>query len=327
MNHPSFRNVELAMNGVNNRNNIVDIRAVRNFQGHTDSYMTYFRYDEHMIDHFEDTKTVTGFTGPAYADFLPIDIDAEDLQQAQDQLQHLLYNMNEHGVDENVCKFYFSGAKGFHVMIPSGVIGAEPSEDIHERFRRVAEALSDGITIDTGIYNKTRLFRLPNTINSKTGLYKIQLYPFQATSLSITQIKDKAREPSERLDVDDEYDVSDELHDIYQRDPEKPTATNTGPVKTYLCMAELMKGVGDGQRDNTAVRVASHLRRSGLSAEMIWAALDEWNEKNDPPMETSRLEAKFHQGLKGYEFGCHDFLMKENCSPDCLFYRPEWGRF
>lgn len=325
MKFKDYRFVNLASEGVHNR----QMKALNDFpkvEGQTDTYCTYFRYPIDMIEHYNEKHSVKGYQGKAWADWLPIDIDSDNLQQAQFGLQALVMNLEDYGIDVDTCRFYFSGAKGFHVMIPSGYFTQEPSHDIHKRFRRVAISLSNNLDIDTSIYDKTRIFRLPNTINSKTGLYKIELYPFEAMHSSIYEIKQKAKTPREKLEIETDYDLSEELTKIYHEDLSKPQGKTT-KTKVKVCMQSLMQGVGEGNRDNVGVRVATHLRQSGLTPKMMWSALDEWNDSNDPPLETDELERIFDQGLQEYEFGCHDPILKEHCSPECLFYKSDWGRF
>lgn len=328
--HKDYHYVECALGGAQNRNNITPVWAMKNVTGYRECYATYYRYNHEMIDHFNEKNTVSGYQGQAYADWLPIDIDSPDLDQAQDNLNRLFDNLEALEVDVNCCRVYFSGAKGFHVMIPSQIFEAVPSIDIHKRFRKLALHIAKGINIDTSIYDKTRIFRLPNTINAKTGLFKVELYPFQSISLPIDEILNMAKNPVERLEIETDFDTNEELKEIYlsplEQAKPKGNARNSA-VKTYICMSELMKGVGEGNRDNVAVRVAAHLRQSGLSPEMVWAALDTWNESNNPPLETYELERVYDQGLRDYEFGCHDFILKEHCNKDCLFYKEHWGRF
>lgn len=329
MKYPEFRYVDLAMNGVNNRNTIVPVHAVKNYQGHTDSYMTYFRYNDEMLDHFQEKKSVGGYQGQAYADWLPIDIDCENLQEALFNLQKFVQNLEDYEIDINVCRFYFSGSKGFHVMIPSQLFGACPSNDIHKRFRNVATILAKGIKIDTSIYDKTRIFRLPNTINSRSNLFKVELHPYHLF-FPIENILNLANSPVERRDdIETEFDVNEELKTIYEAPIDKPK-NNTGGidgVKSYLCMKKLNEGVSSGERDNVGIRVAAHLKRSGLSKNMMWGALESWNELNDPPLETYELQRIYDQALtQQYEFGCHDYLLKANCDKKCVFYKEEWSR-
>ena len=44
-------------------------------------------------------------------------------------------------------------------------------------------------TLDTVIYNTTRLYRISNTKNPKSGLYKIELEPADLEECSVEQIK------------------------------------------------------------------------------------------------------------------------------------------
>src|SRR5690625_344450 len=328
MNYPDFKYVNVAVNGVYNRKGIYDISRLGNPSGRSETYCTYFRYNDEMADHFGQKGTVSGYQGKAWSDWLPIDIDSDNLEEAQMYLMHLITNLDDYGIDTNSCRFYFSGAKGFHVMIPSAYFQAEPSIDVHKRFRKIAVELANGINIDTAIYDKTRIFRLPNTINAKSGLHKIELYSFEAMSLDIKDILDRAKEPSEKLDIENDIDASEELTQLYHEDLNKPKSNDKKTsVRTKICMSSLMQGVGSGERDNVGVRVASHLRQSGLTPKMLFVALDEWNSTNDPPLTDDELSRIYDQGLQDYEFGCHDPILKANCNPNCLFYQKSWRRF
>lgn len=323
MEHPTFRFVDTALNGVNSRNNLKDIHQVKGYQGTTDSFMTYFRYNNEMALHFREKRSVGGYQGQAYADWLPIDIDSESLQEAQDSLTKFVQNLGSFEIDPSICRFYFSGSKGFHVMIPSRLFGACPSSDINKRFRAVALSLAKGIKIDTSIYDKTRIFRLPNTINSRSNLYKIELYPFQALHSPIREILHMAKRPGERIQVKKEFTENEQLKEIYHA-PLGAVRKDKGSVegvKAYLCMKKLNEGVGSGQRDNVGVRVASHLKRSGLSKPMIWAGLEAWNDLNSPPLQKQELERIYEQGLSQYEFGCNDHILKAHCDKRCIFYK------
>ena len=329
MNHPEYRYVHTAVNGAGNRRGVYDITKLGDPAGKVDTYCTYFRYDKEMVEHYQNTRSVGSFTGSMWSDWLPIDIDSDNLEEAKHNLSGLMQNLEAYDIDLNTCRFYFSGAKGFHVMIPTDYFQAHPSKDINKRFRKVAIELAKGLNIDTHIYDKARIFRLPNTINSKTGLYKVELYPFEVMNMTIEEIKKKAVQPVEKLDIDDDFYPSQELTVLYHEDLNKPKKnTQTGKTKYKPCMQSLMTGVGHGERDNAGIRVASHLYQQGLSRTMAWSALEAWNESNDPALETYELERLWEQGMnyKG-GFGCNDPMLKERCSPDCIFYKEEWGRF
>jgi len=325
MNHEEYKYVNVSTNGAFNRKNLIDYKRLGSPEGLKDAYMTYFRYNDEMVEHFNKNKTVAKFKGSAWSEWLPIDIDSEDLEESQMYLTTIIQRLADYGIDENTCRFYFSGNAGFHVMIPSAYFGAVPSEDIGKRFKRIAYLLSEGVEIDSSIYDKTRLFRLPNTINTKSGLYKVELYPFEAMSMSIKDIQHKALLPVEELDIDDEFDLSEELTEIYHSPFEKPKREVKSGAKAKICIETMMYEKDlEGERDNIGIRISSHLRQSGLNPKMMWVALNEWNDGLDAPLQDYEIERIFEQGLEGYQFGCKDEFLKGRCDPNCLFFQDDW---
>src|SRR5699024_3740554 len=93
------------------------------------------------------------------------------------------------------------------------------------------------------------------------------------------------------------------------------------------CMSKMMTGISEGERDQAGIRVAAHLKQSGLTDQMLLAALDEWNKTNDPPLDDNEISRIFRQSNEGYEFGCFDEMLKERCDPKCLLYKESWNRF
>ena len=128
-----------------------------------------------------------------------LDIDAEDsLEEAkQDALKAcgLLQQLLE--IDANTIERYFSGCRGFHVTVPFGVFGNEASPHLMAALRIWAEEITRGGVkhIDLGVYQPARLLRLPGSINSKSGLHKIPLWPEELEKLSVEEIRQAARQP------------------------------------------------------------------------------------------------------------------------------------
>ena len=315
--------VDVATNGAMNRNKIHPYDSLITWDKHlVDTYTTYFRYGEDMKQHVSDSGSVKGFSGKAYSPWIPFDIDSEDLRDAYQQLIKLMKVINNYRVSLEHCKFYFSGSKGFHVMLPSSLVGVEPSEDIHLRFRKFAKRIGNGIKLDMSIYDKVKLFRLPNTINSKKNKYKIQLNLFEIQSMNVSDILDLSSIQRKEWDVP-EVGINDTLQSIYESEEvSKPiTHTNNQTVKVKICMHRMMSGIGQGERDNAAVRIVDHMKKSGLSEDMIWVAIQSWNNKNNPPLTEQELQTTFAQGMKEYNYGCKDFLLEKYCDKSCIFYK------
>jgi len=73
---------------------------------------------------------------------------------------------------------FFSGGRGFHVVIPAGAMGQPLAEDNHLVNRRIVELIQEEtgeLGLDWAIYSNRRQFRLPNTRHQKSGLYKVLL--------------------------------------------------------------------------------------------------------------------------------------------------------
>lgn len=330
MRHEQYSFVEVAVGGAMNRGKVGDIRHMADLTGHLDCYKTVYRYPAEFVQHFHGQgRSVRGYNGEAFADWLPLDIDSDNLDTSLDYLRRIIDRLEIIGAEVNACKFFFSGAKGFHVLIPSAIFGASPSRDIHKRFRAVAEYIG-GSMIDTKVYDKTRLFRIPNTVNSKTGLYKVEFYPHELLTMTMKEIIDTARSPRFDVDVETDFDGNEELAEIYAKTVEpkrnKPTLTGKGLPNRFTCMAKMMRqGSPEGSRNVSALRLMAHLKQSGLSENMIFVSMHEWNDKSSAPMDYDEIVTIFTNGMSAeYDFGCRDEIKKMYCSNECVWYKPEY---
>jgi len=112
---------------------------------------------------------VAGFDGELYYDFVVIDIDKIHLKQFMLFLNHLNINYD---IPIDILRLYFSGSKGFHVLIPSTVFGLKPSYSLNVQVRKIVEELcSNVIEFDGSLYDKLQAYRLRNSIHSKFSLY------------------------------------------------------------------------------------------------------------------------------------------------------------
>lgn len=134
---------------------------------------------------------------PLLTDFA-IDLDSEiDVDIAkEDAIKLVDFFVRAWDLGKDDFRIYFSGSKGFHIVIQAEVLGVPAdSEKIQQRvFRRIAAFLAVKLkllTLDLNIYSNGRFLTLPNTIHSKTGLRKIFLDPSEL-HLSVAEIKEKA---------------------------------------------------------------------------------------------------------------------------------------
>lgn len=86
------------------------------------------------------------------------------------------------GLPLDTIQLYFSGNKGFHIIIDHQVLNIQPQVSLHRKHKQIASTLKQGhhlTTIDLNIYTNRRLCRNVNKKHPESGLYKIALTPAQ----------------------------------------------------------------------------------------------------------------------------------------------------
>ncbi len=146
----------------------------------TQSYLSAFQFGDDFKDHLASTGSTAGFSGPCFSPWLWFDFDADDPAHAQADAAALAEWLGENaGVDSAGLLLFYSGSKGFHVGLPTALWNPSPSLDFHRVARRFAENLADAasVSIDSGVYDRVRCFRAPNSRHPKTGRHKRYLTP------------------------------------------------------------------------------------------------------------------------------------------------------
>ncbi len=286
---PDFKFIDTAIGGFKRRNNVIDLADFQLPDYPFECYRTTFRFDQAYPAYLLNNKnSVKGYRGRCYADFIFIDIDAPDLSVSHKITRDFLrYLEQQYDVPLDALCIYFSGCKGFHVEIPVTLLGGiEPSENLPRRFKNFVLSLGDW-NFDERIYDHNRLWRITNSINSKTGLYKIRLTPTELFDLSIAAIKEKAKEPVplDTFTPSDDWDPLPGFVELWHR-PKPPqktwvTASRNAEIKD---LAFLHKGVSEGQRNDSLFIHAKRLRALGDKQSKAERLLLDWNQKNAPPL-------------------------------------------
>jgi len=169
-----FKYIDTAIGGVNKRNNPIEASRLKSLLNGTniDCFRTYFHFPNSFAEHVKRTGTVSGYDGPYYSTYIPIDIDSTDPKQALERTRRILRNLQDtYELDLNVIPLFFSGAKGFHIMLSTKLFGIKPAKNLDKIYRRIVETIIPvGTEVDYAIYDKVRLLRIANTIHSKTTL-------------------------------------------------------------------------------------------------------------------------------------------------------------
>jgi len=128
-----------------------------------------------------------------------LDIDSEqDLEQARHDTLKACDLLIEHlGLKPECLDLWFSGAKGFHLLVPLVVFGYPNYNHLLQVWKALAKRLvNEGAAhIDLGVYDRARVLRLPNSMHSKTSLYKVPLEYKELRDLGLDHVLEVAKHP------------------------------------------------------------------------------------------------------------------------------------
>lgn len=299
----------------------------------TDTYSTVYSYDNKNQD-------LANIVAPLY-----IDLDINDLEKDYDKLRKdvllLIRKLRTvfHLQEDNI-QIFFSGSKGYHIIIPYEVFGIEPSKDLNDRYKLiVTELKSYTITksIDTRIYDSKRLFREPNTINTKTGLYKVYMTIDQVRDFSYDDLINRARTPQATVEPNKEYNpkADEALNTMVNELKERQKKTINHKVARQMLQNKellpcvkyiLQNGAQKGGRNNTAMALASALFQRNEDRAYVEQIMDTWNRtKLDEPLPERELEltvrSAFNNVNDGRRYGCGAFIDMGICVKGCPIRR------
>jgi hypothetical protein len=289
--YSDYTYIDLAIGSVANRNNVQDITKIKNYSGQFECYRTVFRFNNSYKMHFDNTKSVSGFRGNCYADWLPIDIDSQDLNEAYGKTKTVI-EMLKLDFDYDAYYLFFSGAKGFHILIPSQCFGIfQPSEKLPNIFKLIAKDLCQD-NGDGTIYEINRLFRMVNSQHGKSNLFKIPLTRMEF-NLGIDKIKELAKQPKESsfYSMSDSV-INDQFKELYQKYLKTNNVKSEIPQedKKENKILSILSGVKEGQRDSSATSLAGLFKSKGFDESFTLELLLLLNSQNKPPIEATQLK-------------------------------------
>lgn len=196
-------------------------------------------------------------------------------------------------------RIFFSGMKGFHLVIPAAYFGYLPDRKLDEQFKWIAHAINErspNKTLDLGIYESRRLFRLENSIHQETGLHKIPLQYDEAVNMSLSEIEKLAQKPR-IINYPKSYLVKEaneewqryikDLQGFKQMQKERRGKTPSIPKgQTPDVVQEIIdRGPMKGVRNETVAALTSFWKNQGYEEEEILNLLLDWNDGSLPERE------------------------------------------
>lgn len=330
---------------------IADVPGLVETHDHYGCYATYFFYSDEVLSYMsaqaeQAAATISGYAGRVWAPYFPIDLDDREVTPALEAARLLVALFIDcWRVDPNGLQIYFSGAKGFHLMLDTRLFGRiAPSKNLPLIFdsmrRHLAQKLPEPLraTLDLTIKDRVRLLRLPNTVHEKSKLHKIILGIDELNELAADAIRARARSRRALSATDEsgfvprfEVRANGEGARFYERIRRQIRAVTRRPFAYRFGRPADLTRIGfpcagveriwqsrvePGQRNNCAIRLASELRLLGLSAAETKGKLVEWNEKNNIELPADELHAvvrSAYQHRFPYRYGCRDEILRSFC--------------
>lgn len=344
--HPEYGYKGAALGDLRYRNNVVrvdDVNAMVKSTSRAECYTTIFRFTEDYLTYRNEKGTVEGYVGSCYTDMFWFDVDDDNLENSLIGTFNLLVTLeNSFHVDRKDLKVYFSGKKGFHVGIPTSTFGALPSPQLPRALKAMAGRIAEvaGVTIDYSIYRTNSLLRLPNTVNAKSGLFKIPLPLAGFENMTIAEITARAVEMQRTLGgpvgpaLPNPTLITLYQHSLNvvqtegQKRVELPVLNNREsemPQFDKVCMYRMLKGVPSGHRNEVCLRLADHFRKKGLPLSVTLAALLQWNRLNEAALNELDVQDVVNRVYESqYDFGCNDPILDRYCARECYLYEKKY---
>ena len=300
----AFVYVDTAIGGANRRNRVVRADAFAPPPGAVDCFRTYLLFSDDLLRYMEANPndagrpSVRGYPGPSLALSVPLDFDREgDPAAALADARAFVRRVGARfDLPPQAVRAWFSGRKGFSLELPAALFGGfAPSPETAARLGALVGVLAEGLpTLDGKIYERVRLWRVENTVNAKSGLFKIPLATHELLTLGLDQVRDLATRPREVERVpDDEWDPVPDLVALWRGTAIRsraPASVRVGAFARGLTDAQVAEVVGtvgphwaQGQKHDLALCLGGYLAREGVPEEQALAVVRRLAARDERP--------------------------------------------
>lgn len=289
-------------------------------------------------EHYKPEITFTQYEGIARPalNMVSFDFDAEDPNDALLDVRKFV----EWLAIDDIAIFY-SGSKGFHVMIPFNYFPLEVNKHLPNQLKDLASLLKETYkTLDTSIYNYNRKFRVPFSAHDKTSRFKTFIAKEYIGTLAIEAIQNMAIDRF-AFDFMAEIDPEKERNKLdifitafetvkrksYEVEKERAgTIEKPSPFEKYdnkLCIKKMMESrCDDVGRNNACLRIVNDYYRTGKPKATCEADVAIWGNKNGlPPIEMAMIINNIYDRGQNYNFGCQDEAKSIYCSAKCSIWK------
>jgi len=276
-------------------------------------YLGTFWLTEDFKKHYETTGSTNEYDGICWSPWLWFDIDCKDnVEKAQLEVIKLADYFVSIGVEQNDLLIFLSGNKGFHLAVP--FYGPSPSNDFNLKCKILAGQVVSRLgleCVDFTLYQKTRLFRCPNSRHEKTGLYKRLFELWEVRNKSLSELQEMAKSPKlfvvgdfkpmcEKLkaqwySIEMDKDIKNEKTNnsvSKKADYYPPSRLNRNTIEFLRCGAE------DGEREMACWKAAANISemiREEKYEELVYSLLKDAAE--DSGLKPSEIKHAIKRGF------------------------------
>lgn len=300
------------------------VDALQKLPDTSDKYITAYRYEDDTLE--------GRLWGRPYFD---VDTDPDHLERALIDTR-IIVNYLLRKLPSPLVRVFFSGAKGFSIELCAPLLGIVPSHDLNIFYGWMAKEIAEATNVkslDLGIYDRVRLWRVPNTRNSKSGRYKVPITLDELNVLTIDQILNLAERPREisdggRIDLDavevkSVAEFISRAQALYQREQAQQhpeyTPVEIRPLPEGIvppCISTLRSEVlreGDG-RNRALFIYGNHQRRQGRTTAEVEHDVRAFNSQFEPQVGDTEVKALLRSIAKTpYSVGCRTPELSERC--------------
>lgn len=251
--------------------------------------------------------TIQRFANPAPVDeenqlcglFFDLD-DSKNPDHAQSEAVKIVdFFVCNYELAQEEIRVFFSGKKGFHILIDERVFAIKPSPHLTYVHKLAAYWLQDYLglkTVDMSAYSIRRQWRLADSVHPTSSLYKIELTLTELKTKTLDEIKILAKQP--RGDLYDEQTLAEigarpeavewygkfvQLFEEHERErklaPSKPIKQIKGEYP--VCVKDLLKNHIRKQdtRNRATMTLASFFKDVGVEQKEAEKIISEWIEE------------------------------------------------
>ena len=285
--------VELIENKISNRGTIVPIGNVQPVGSKFVRYMTLFPFDAGINEHVKQKASVSGYSGDRYCPVVFIDIDNSDLEIAYNETVKLINHFfDAYQLAPDDLYLYFSGAKGFHIGISCRTLGFKRDQifkDVIVRTKQFVKTICN-IEVDSAIYDASRIFRISNSLNDKSGLYKVPLnYSELQFGLGVVlETAEKPRNDFKREKLIGHVLKNDKLAGLWDS-----------------CRQNVFKKPESGNRNNSIFKQACMLFDHGMNKDNVLNLMEQVNNSLPESLEVNEVITAVESAAKKTQYKEH----------------------